>query len=85
MYDQQYHLDKRNAKFLGVCAGFARYSGLSVLWVRIGFVVLTLLHCGFITIPAYFITALVANNRRDTDIWTDDDYRPRYRSFRSRY
>ncbi len=82
-----YYLDKPNAKFLGVCSGFARFTGLPVFWVRVGIVVLTLVHMGFITIPAYFITALVASSKPD---WRNDDYnyddlKPRYRSMRDRY
>lgn len=32
-----FYLDKRHAKFLGVCAGTADYFGVSALGVRIGF------------------------------------------------
>ena len=83
---KSYYLDKPNAKFLGVCSGFARFTGLPVFWVRLGAVVLTLVHLGFITVPAYFITALVAHNKPHSD--DDDSYdnlRPRYRSMRNRY
>ena len=38
----KYYLDKRNAKFLGVCSGLADYTGIDALWVRLGLVVLTL-------------------------------------------
>ena len=33
-----FYLDKRQGKFLGVCAGIADYFGVSALWVRIGFI-----------------------------------------------
>ena len=81
-----YYLDKPNAKFLGVCSGFASFTGLPAFWIRLGLVILTLVHLGFITVPAYFITALVAHNkpRRDDD-YSDDDLRPRYRTMRNRY
>lgn len=87
LHGNSYSLDKTNAKFLGVCSGFARFSGLPVFWVRTGLVVLTLIHMGFITLPAYFITALVANGkptRREND-YSYDDLKPRYRTMRDRY
>ena len=38
----QFYLDKQNAKFKGVCAGVADYTGIDVTLVRIGFVVLAI-------------------------------------------
>ncbi len=87
LHGQSYYLDKPNAKFLGVCSGFARFTGLPVFWVRVGVVILMLVHMGFIAIPGYFITALVANSKptmRDDD-YGYDDLKPRYRSTRNRY
>jgi phage shock protein C len=57
----RFYLDKENAKFLGVCAGIADYTGLSRFWVRIGFVAVTLLGAFPWTVLAYFITAWVAD------------------------
>lgn len=34
--------DKANAKLMGVCAGIAEYTGVNVLWVRLGLVALTI-------------------------------------------
>ena len=36
----KFYLDKQNAKWSGVCAGIADYSGIDVLWVRVGAVLL---------------------------------------------
>ena len=38
----QFYLDKQNAKWKGVCAGISDYTGVDVLWVRLGAVILTL-------------------------------------------
>jgi phage shock protein C len=37
----QFYLDKQNAKWKGVCAGIADYTGIEVLWVRVAMVLLT--------------------------------------------
>lgn len=56
----RFYLDKQHAKFLGVCAGIADYTGINSLWVRVGFVVLTLLTFPWLLI-AYFLTAWLAD------------------------
>jgi len=38
----QFYLDKQNAKWKGVCAGIADYTGIDVLIVRVSVVLLTL-------------------------------------------
>ena len=38
----QLYLDKQNAKWKGVCAGIADYTGVNVLWVRLGTVAITI-------------------------------------------
>ena len=51
--------DKRNAMLLGVCAGFANYTGLGTAWVRIGLVLTTI----FLLPPlfiAYFVIGWLA-------------------------
>lgn len=40
--DRNFYLDKRNARFLGVCSGLASYCGWDATWVRVAAVVLTL-------------------------------------------
>jgi len=44
----RFYRDKANGKFMGVCAGMADYTGVDVLWIRVGFVVLTLCGVGFL-------------------------------------
>ncbi|GAA0729591.1 envelope stress response membrane protein PspC [Sphingomonas japonica] len=54
------YLDKQNGKWSGVCAGIADYTGVDVMWVRIGAVVLTLLGGFPWTVIAYFMIAWMA-------------------------
>jgi len=55
--------DKFNAKLMGVCAGIADYTGVEVLWVRLGLAVLTLAGLAGVTIPAYFIAGFLLNKK----------------------
>jgi phage shock protein C len=55
----KFYLDKRNKKWLGVCAGIADYTGLDPTVVRIGLVVLTFV-AGPWTLLAYWLTAWMA-------------------------
>ena len=54
--------DKQNAKLLGVCSGIADYTGVNVLWVRLGFIVL-LLTVAPILLPGYFLAGMVLNKK----------------------
>jgi phage shock protein C len=56
-----YYLDKQNAKWLGVCAGIADYTGIDRTWVRVAAVVLTVMGGFPWTLIAYWVTAWVAN------------------------
>ncbi|WP_375248823.1 envelope stress response membrane protein PspC [Sphingomonas sp.] len=38
----RFYLDKQNAKWKGVCAGIADYTGIEVIWIRIAMILLTL-------------------------------------------
>ncbi|MEB3415720.1 envelope stress response membrane protein PspC [Alteriqipengyuania sp. WL0013] len=56
--------DKQNAKFMGVCAGVADYTGISVFWVRLGFLAAIL--SGIlspIVIPLYLLAGLLLNKK----------------------
>jgi phage shock protein C len=55
----RFYLDKENAKWSGVCAGIADYTGLDVTLVRVGFVLGTILGQGT-PLLAYFIIAWMA-------------------------
>lgn len=56
----RFYRDKLNGKIFGVCAGIADYTGVDVLWVRIGTVVLTLCGVGFLPL-AYFALGVFAD------------------------
>lgn len=57
-----FSLDKTNGKFMGVCSGLARSTGLDITLVRILAVLVTLAVSG-LTLPAYLIAGLVAPQR----------------------
>lgn len=59
----KFYLDKQNAKWLGVCAGIADYTGIDVLWVRIGAVLVTLMGAFPWTLIAYLLAAWMAENK----------------------
>lgn len=56
----KFYLDKQNAKWSGVCSGIADYSGVDVLWVRVGAVLLTLMGGFPWTLIAYWMVAWMA-------------------------
>ena len=64
-----FYRDKQNAKMMGICAGIADYTGVDVLWVRLGFVAL-LFTTGFGILPFYFIAGMLAN-RKPTHLYGD--------------
>lgn len=91
-----FYLDKRNAKYKGVCSGIADYTGLDVTLVRVGLVVLTIAGGFPWTLIAYWITAWVANtkpaefedmSREDQRFWQKVRTRPgnTVRDVRSRF
>lgn len=55
----KFYLDKQNAKWAGVCAGIADYTGIDVTVVRLGFVLGTILGSGAMLV-AYFVIAWMA-------------------------
>ena len=68
-----FELDKRNGKFLGVCAGIANYTGIDPTFVRIGAVVVTLLGAFPWTFVAYGVAAWLAKPKSYRSI---EDYEP---------
>lgn len=54
------HLDKANAKLLGVCSGLANWSNIDATLIRLGFVLSILLGFG-LPLLLYIAIALVAN------------------------
>ena len=56
----KFYLDKQNAKWSGVCAGIADYTGMDVTLVRIGLVILSILGGFPWTLIAYWVAAWMA-------------------------
>ncbi|SFP75390.1 envelope stress response membrane protein PspC [Sphingomonas rubra] len=69
----QYYLNKQDAKWKGVCAGIADYTGIEVLWVRIGMVLLTLAGGFPWTLIAYALIAWMAPRKPIGLYETPDD------------
>lgn len=65
----RFYRDKLNGKFMGVCAGIADYTGVDVLWVRLGFVGLVMLGAPMV-IPAYFLVGIFAAKKPE-HLYTD--------------
>jgi phage shock protein C len=63
--------DKQNSKLMGVRSGIADYTGVNVLWVRLGFVAL-LLTVAPILLPAYFIAGMLLN-KKPAHLYVDAD------------
>jgi len=55
-----FHLDKRNGKFMGVCAGIANYFNIDPTFVRVGAVLATIIGGFPWTVLAYFAAAWAA-------------------------
>ena len=58
----KFYLDKRNGKFMGVCAGIADYTGLDATLVRIMFVSAVVMSGGSV-LPIYFIAGFIADDK----------------------
>jgi phage shock protein C len=83
----RFYLDKRNAKFMGVCAGVADYTGIDVLLIRVGFVLVNFAtgFFGGMGFLAYFVVAWMADDqpreyeaedREDRKFWQKVRARP---------
>ena len=69
----QFYLDKQNAKWKGVCAGIADYTGIDALFVRFGVVVLTLAGGFPWTLIAYWMVAWMGHAKPIGLYETPDD------------
>jgi phage shock protein C len=65
----RFYRDRQHAKLMGVCAGIADYSGINVIWVRLGAIGLVLMGAPII-IPAYFLVGLLAD-KKPAELYTD--------------
>jgi len=70
MKARPFHLDKRNGKLMGVCAGIGNYLGIDPTVVRIAAVVATILGAAPWSFILYAIAAFVAKPKR---VGGDDD------------
>ncbi|WP_422343697.1 envelope stress response membrane protein PspC [Parasphingorhabdus sp.] len=57
----KFYLDKQRAKWSGVCAGIADYTGINVIWVRIAAVIATVTFAFPWTLIAYWVAAKSAD------------------------
>ena len=72
MARRKFHLDRRNGKFMGVCAGIASYFNIDATFVRIGAVVVTLLGAFPWTLIAYGVAAWLAKPTPAGDYEAED-------------
>jgi phage shock protein C len=59
----KFYLDPHDAKWKGVCAGIADYTGVDVLWVRLGVAGMTIIAQQWWIVLAYIVIAWVADNK----------------------
>ncbi|MBO9527919.1 MAG: envelope stress response membrane protein PspC [Sphingobium yanoikuyae] len=59
----KFYLDKQNGKWMGVCSGIADYTGIDVVWVRVGAVLVTLMGAFPWTLIAYWLVAWMADTK----------------------
>ena len=58
----RFYRNKQDGKFMGVCAGLADFTGIEVVWWRIGVVLCTLMGMGFVPL-AYLVAGFIADKR----------------------
>ncbi|MCW6529522.1 envelope stress response membrane protein PspC [Sphingomonas sp. MMSM20] len=59
----KFYLDKQNAKWKGVCAGIADYTGIDPLWVRLATAAMIFIAQQWWIIIAYMVIAWVTPNK----------------------
>ncbi|MDB5663361.1 MAG: phage shock protein PspC [Sphingomonas bacterium] len=59
----KFYLDKREGKAMGVCAGLADYTGIDVILVRVGVVLLTIFALGPVALVAYLVLGWLAKDK----------------------
>lgn len=57
----QFYLNKQEAKWKGVCAGIADYTGIDVLWVRLGVAGMTIVAQQWWLVIAYLVAAWIVD------------------------
>jgi len=69
----KFYLDKEDAKWKGVCAGIADFTGVETLWVRLGVAGLTVVAQQWWIIVAYLVIAWVAETKPSGLYQTHED------------
>jgi phage shock protein C len=72
----KFYRDKINGKIMGVCAGIADYTGVDVLWVRLGAVALTLMGIGII--PLLYLGLGMLTSRKPAHLYYNDRQEQRF-------
>ena len=72
----RFYRDKINGKIMGVCAGIADYTGVDVLWVRLGAVALTLMGIGII--PLLYLGLGMFTSRKPAHLYYNDRQEQRF-------
>jgi phage shock protein C len=72
----RFYRDKINGKIMGVCAGIADYTGVDVLWVRLGAVALTLMGVGII--PLLYLGLGMFTSRKPAHLYYNDRQEQRF-------
>lgn len=67
----RFYRDKANGKFMGVAAGIADYTGVDVLWVRLGLVISTVCGVGFM--PLIYLALGFLSDKKPASLYTDRD------------
>lgn len=80
----KFYLDKRNAKWLGVCSGIADYTGIDPTLIRVAAVILTLAGGFPWTLIAYWVTAWVARDKPGELAYSDAEDRRFWQSVRTK-
>lgn len=78
----KFYLDKQDAKWKGVCAGIADYTGIEVMWVRIAMILLTLAGGFPWTLVAYWLIAWMAE-AKPVDLYQDREDQKFWQGVRS--
>jgi phage shock protein C len=92
----KFYLDKKRAKWAGVCAGIADYTGINVAWVRLAAIIATVTFAFPWTLIAYWIAAKISEPKpmgmylsdpEDTKFWQGVRQSPRRttRDIKSRF
>ncbi|MDP1026035.1 envelope stress response membrane protein PspC [Sphingomonas sp. KR1UV-12] len=69
----QFYLNKQDAKWKGVCAGIADYTGIDVLWVRLGITGMTVIAQQWWLVVAYMVVAWIVDPKPVGLYETQDD------------